>query len=157
VNAPFVVYDVMVFLQSAVNPHRQHATFTAIDDKRVTLCTDPHLIAEVRDVLNRPSLAARFPALTPQRVAQFIEGVTASAKFFPVVPNVFTLPQHPSDDHLFNLAIHANAKFLVTWETRLLKLPTDSSPTASLLKRLAPNLEIITPKALAERLRLSAT
>ncbi|HZZ44313.1 MAG TPA: hypothetical protein VFE58_15370 [Tepidisphaeraceae bacterium] len=70
------------------------------------------------------------------------------------MPKVFTWPQHPDDDHLFNLAIEANVTHLVTWETRILNLATDSTPSAILLRRLAPNLSIITPKQLAELLKI---
>ena len=61
------------------------------------------------------------------------------------IPNQFTWPEHPDDDHLFNLAIHAQAQFLVTWETRILKLSEDPSKAATELRRLAPHLQMITP------------
>ncbi|HZZ44312.1 MAG TPA: PIN domain-containing protein [Tepidisphaeraceae bacterium] len=58
-----VVYDTMVFLQAAIHPNRRYATIEAVEDKRLMLCTSLESIAEVRDVLTRPSLAAKFPAL----------------------------------------------------------------------------------------------
>jgi predicted nucleic acid-binding protein len=79
--------------------------------------------------------------------------VNAEATFFSAVPNAFTWPQHPDDDHLFNLAFHAKAKYLVTWETRILKLETEMTPVAELLRELAPDLMIITPKQLADLVR----
>lgn len=152
-SAPRVVYDTMVFLQAAVRPNRRYATIDAAEDGRVILCTSPDGIAEVRDVLTRPSLAAKFSALTPERVAQFLDSVGVMATSFSAVPAVFTWPQHPNDDHLFNLAIHTKAEYLVTWEERILKLATDATPAADLLRRLAPNLSIVTPKQLAELLK----
>ena len=143
----------MVFLQAAIHPGRRYATIEAVADKRLILCTSPELIAEVRDVLARPSLAANFPALTPQRVAQFLDSMNVMATEFSAVPNIFTWPQHPDDDHLFNLAIAAKADYLVTWETRILKLGTDVSSAGILLRQLAPNLKIITPQQLAEILK----
>ena len=152
-RAPRVVYDTMVFLQAAVHPNRRYATIDAAEEGRVILCTSPDVIAEIRDVLTRPSLAAKFPALTPERVGQFLDSVSAMATPFSAVPAVFTWPQHPEDDHLFNLAIHTKAEYLVTWETRILKLAADKTPAADLLRRLAPNLSIVTPKQLAELLK----
>ena len=70
-------------------------------------------------------------------------------------PKAFTWPQHSDDDHVFNLAIHAIAKFLVTWETRILKLSIDTTPAAELLRRLAPGLAIVTPKQLVDACRES--
>jgi putative PIN family toxin of toxin-antitoxin system len=153
VNGTLVVYDTMVFLQAAVHPERRYATFEAIEDKRVTLCTSSETIAEVGIVLLRPALATKFAALTPERVSHFLDLVNAAATSFSNVPRVFTWPHHPDDDHIFNLAIHSKAKYLVTWETRILKLATDTTPAADLLRKLAPDLAIITPKQLADLLK----
>src|SRR5690349_17388198 len=128
----------MVFLQCAIRPDRRYATMEAVEDKRLNLCTSPELIAEIRDVLLRPSLAAKFPALTPERVARFLDSVNLISSHFPQVRQTFTWPQHPDDDHLFNLAIEAKADYLATWETRILALATDPSPTAKALRQLAP-------------------
>jgi predicted nucleic acid-binding protein len=73
---------------------------------------------------------------------------------FDSVPAMFTWPAHPDDDHVFNLAIHANAEYLVTWERRILKLANDTTLPADLLRRLAPDLKIVTPKELAEVLKM---
>jgi predicted nucleic acid-binding protein len=98
VSVPLVVYDTMVFLQAAVHPQRQYATFAAVEDGRLQLCISTELLAEIRDVLTRPSLVKKFPALTPQRVTRFLDRINAVAT-----------SQHPDDDHLFNLAICAKA------------------------------------------------
>ncbi len=111
------------------------------------------LLAEVRDVLSRPEYQARFPALTIERVEVFLAEMIARAANFDPVPNLFTWPQHPDDDHVFNLAIHAKAKRLVTWEARILRLGTEPSPAADLLRQLAPDLRIVTPMKFAEELR----
>src|ERR1700710_1538902 len=118
-SAPLAVYDTMVILQAAINPDRRYASIEAIEDGRLILCTSPELIAEVHEVLTRPLLAAKFPALTPERVALFLQNMNMLARAFNAVPNLFTWPQHPDDDHLFNLAIHAKADYLITWETRI--------------------------------------
>jgi putative PIN family toxin of toxin-antitoxin system len=157
VKGPPVVYDTMVFLQVAVNPGRRYATFEAVQDKRLDLCTSEELLAEIRDVLMRPALARKFPALTSLRVAQFLDAVNALATSFPDVPRVFKWSQHPDDDHLFNLAIHVKAKYLVTWEKRILSLATEAGPVAVSLRQLAPNLAIITPSQLADLFRPPAS
>jgi putative PIN family toxin of toxin-antitoxin system len=148
-----VVYDTMVFLQAAARPDRVHATFQAVRDKRVTLALSPELLAEIHDVLNRDSVRAKFPALTPEVVNAFVDDLLSRCSMIDRVPRAFTWPQHPDDDHVFNLAIHARARYLVTWEARILKLATDAAPAADLLRQLAPELEIITPRQLADLLR----
>jgi putative PIN family toxin of toxin-antitoxin system len=146
----------MLFFQAASRPERTHATMRGILDGKVELCVSPELIAEVQDVLTRSEHQARFPALTPEVVDAFIADIVSRASMFDHVPNVFTWPQHADDDHLFNLAICAHARFLVTWETRILKLGAESSPAGDLLRQLAPELAIVTPKTLADALKAGA-
>jgi putative PIN family toxin of toxin-antitoxin system len=149
-----VVYDTMVFLQEASRPQRTHAIFQAIRDGRLTLILTAEILAEVRDVLNRDAIRRKFPALTPEAVTTFVADILAHSMFIESAPNAFSWPLHPDDDHLFNAAIAAAAKYIVTWESRLLKLGTDTTPDAHTLRQLAPQLEIVTPVQFADILRL---
>src|SRR5438067_12589783 len=97
----------MLFLQAASQPQRVHATMQAVRDRRLTLCVSPELVAEVRDVLTRPELQARFPALAPDHANAFLNDVLSDALAFTNIPAAFTWPEHPDDDHVFNLAIAA--------------------------------------------------
>lgn len=147
----------MIFFQWAVlRENRQHRTVKLLYDGTARLCLSPLLMDEISDVLTRPELLQRFPELTTARTTAVLEQAEAMADWFDSVPNVFTWPQHPDDDHLFNLAIHAQAEYLVTWESRLLRLPASSSPAAKRLHELAPALSIVTPKELAARLKAQA-
>jgi putative PIN family toxin of toxin-antitoxin system len=143
----------MVFLQAAIHPDRRYATIEAVEDSRLILCTSPELLAEVRDVLTRPALMAKFSELTHDRVAQFLDRINLIAMAFPNVRKAFSWPQHPDDDQLFNLAIESKADFMVTWENRLLQLGTDTTPSAVELRTLAPRLSIVTPAQLAATLK----
>ncbi|MGB7158103.1 MAG: putative toxin-antitoxin system toxin component, PIN family [Tepidisphaeraceae bacterium] len=147
-----VVYDTMLFVQAAARPDRIHTTFRALLDGRVILCVSPALVAEITDVLARPAVRARFPALSDHVVEVFLADVQLRATTFDSIPAAFTWPQHPDDDHIFNLAIHAKATRLVTWETRILNLASETTPAADLLRQIAPDLRIVTPKMLAEEL-----
>lgn len=148
------VYDTMVLLQWAALPEgRHHATIRALYDDTIRLCMSQALLDEVRDVLSRPRVVARAPNITPNRLKNILAATLERAEWVPDVPHSFTWPHHPDDDHIFNLAIAARAKYLVTWENRLRKLGTDTSDDARRLRALAPQLEIITPMELAERLK----
>jgi putative PIN family toxin of toxin-antitoxin system len=146
-----VVYDTMLFLQAAVQPIRVHRTFQAVQEGLVRLCLSAELLAEVRDVLTRTKVRKKFPALTPEAVDAFISETAAMATMFDP-PSVFTWPVDPGDDHVFNLAIHARAEYLVTWETRMLKLANEMSEAAASLRRLAPDLQIVNPEQFAQAL-----
>lgn len=140
------VYDAMIFFQWAVLPReQQRRTIEALYDGSVRLCLSTELVREVRDVLSRPELVARFPALTAERVDHVQREAGKYADFFPVVPVAFTWPRHPSDDHIFNLAIESKARFLVTWEARILSLGSEDSFDADRLRALAPQLRIVSP------------
>jgi putative PIN family toxin of toxin-antitoxin system len=144
----------MVFLQWAALPEgRHHGTIRALFDGTVELFMSQALLDEVRDVLSRPDVMARSPNLTPERLKQVLAATLEMAHWVADVPAAFTWPQHPDDDHLFNLAIACKAELLVTWETRILKLSTDNTPDAERLRTLSPQLKIVTPKKLADWLK----
>jgi putative PIN family toxin of toxin-antitoxin system len=148
------VYDTMVFLQWAALPEgRHHATIRALYDGTVRLCVSQALFDEVREVLSRPNVVARSPNINPDRLKEVLAITLEMAEWVADVPRAFTWPQHPDDDHLFNLAIAAKAEFLVTWESRILKFASETTEDARHLRILTPQLEIITPKQLAERLK----
>ena len=145
-----VVYDTMLFLQAAVRPSRVYRSIQAVDEALVSLCVSRDLLSEVRDVLTRPELRSRFPALTSEAVDAFVADIVRKATFFNVVPTAFTWQEHADDDHVFNLAIRSSAKYLVTWETRILRLATDQTEPALNLRRIAPQLRIVNPQQLAQ-------
>ena len=56
-----VVYDCMLFLQAVLRPHRTHGTFRVARSGLVQLCVSHDVLSEIRDVLTRPKLMAKFP------------------------------------------------------------------------------------------------
>ena len=148
------VYDTMVFLQWAALPEgRQHGTIRAIYSGAIRLCVSQALLNEVQDVLSRPSVKLRSPNITPERLKEVLAATLEKADLIGDVPAVYTWPHHPSDDHLFNLAIAARVDRLVTWEERILSIDSKFPEDAKLLFGLAPQLRIVSPKQLAEELR----
>lgn len=143
-----VVYDTMLFFQAAAQaPPRLHGTFRALDARKAQLCMSPALLDEIIDVLSRREFLDKAPHFTPQRAAQFFAKIRSVSDWIEPIPGVFSLPDHPKDDHLFNLAIAAKADRLVTWESRLLALNEPDSVDGQRLRRLAPQLRILTPAA----------
>jgi putative PIN family toxin of toxin-antitoxin system len=146
----------MVMLQWAALPEggRQHTTLTALTAGQLRLAMSQRLLDEVRGIFFRPELQQRLPSLTPQHAAAILKRITELADFLPAVPTRFSLPQHPKDNHLFDLAIETKADYLVTWESRLLKLQAADISEGQRLRQLAPNLTILNPKQLADALKL---
>jgi PIN domain len=83
-----VVFDCMVFLQGAAQPASPaRACFQVVDEGLVSLCVSPAVLAEVRDVLSRPELLKRFPALSAEWVTVFVTSVAGKALVVPDVPH----------------------------------------------------------------------
>jgi len=85
------VYDCMIFLQAASNPHRVHSTFRLVESGAVTLYVSAEVLAEVRDVLSRPRHKAKFPALTDDHVSEFLTAMAKLATLVDEVPDIYTV------------------------------------------------------------------
>jgi predicted nucleic acid-binding protein len=69
------------------------------------------------------------------------------------VPNAFSWPHHPDDDHNFNLAIAARADRLVTREPRIRQIEGNFPQDWARFHALAPQVRIVEPHELAAELR----
>jgi predicted nucleic acid-binding protein len=151
------VYDVMIFFQWATlpadEPNRIHGTLRALLDGDIRLCMSKASLDEVRKVLTDEELVIDYPALTPDRVAAILDKALEYADWFDTVPRHFSLAAHTKDDHLFNLAIESDAKYLVTFEKRILAMQNGQTADARRLRRLAPSLRIVNPPTLARELK----
>lgn len=143
-----VVFDCMLYLQAAAAPHRVTPCFAAVRDRDLELCLSDATLAEVREVLSRPALRAKFPALTPQAVSVFLADVAARTTIIPDVPEQFVLARDPKDAKWIDLAVAAKARFLVTRDNDLLDMRTDTAAFAA-LRAASPSLEILNPGAFA--------
>jgi putative PIN family toxin of toxin-antitoxin system len=154
--AHLAVYDAVVMLQWAAlppEPDRQHATVAALTSGRMRLAMSQPLLDEIRSVFFRPEIQDRFPSLTAPHAAAILKKAMEFADVFVNVPRRFTLPRHPKDDHLFDLAIESKASYLITWENRILRLDKGASNESKKLHELAPDLRIMSPATLAKELR----
>jgi putative PIN family toxin of toxin-antitoxin system len=117
------VFDCVVFLQGAMRATGPAAAcFRLVDGGAVQLCVCAELLAEVKDVLARPSLQRRYKTLAPENVAKFLAEVEAKAVLIPDVPPVFTYPRDHGDELYVSLAVAAGAGYLVSRDKDLLDL-----------------------------------
>jgi putative PIN family toxin of toxin-antitoxin system len=153
-----VVYDCMIFLQAAARPSRVHGTMRLLRERRVLLCVSPQAVAEVRDVLTRPDVTAKFPALTSNAVDVFLAQILSEAKLVQPVQSHFSLPRDKKDEPYVNLAIQADAEFLVTWNDRHLSyLMRGDTPEGQDFCRRFPRLTIADPPAFVNAIRSRET
>jgi predicted nucleic acid-binding protein len=106
------------------------------------------MMAEVQKVLSRPSLQAKFSRLTPERVQQFLDRVQSKATEMTEVPKHLSLPRDPMDEPYLNLALAADAPYLVSRDHDLLDLMNDAD-----FRTRFPNLTILDPVAFLRALR----
>src|ERR1051326_5983179 len=116
---PRVVLDTVVFVQALISGRGPSAA--CIERLKfaefVLFISDP-LLGELSDVPLRPELTARYPYLTLARVEAFLRDLQTLAVTINHPPHVFTLPRDPRDEPLIDLAVAAEADFLVTWNHR---------------------------------------
>lgn len=124
-----MVFDCMVFLQGAGRPAGPaRGCFRLVDEGQVTLCVSPDILAEVREVLARPKTLRKFPLLSSEWGKTFLEGVESRAMVLTQVPRAFALTRDPKDEPYLNLALAAEARYLVSRDRDLLDLMEDPTP-----------------------------
>lgn len=145
---PRVVFDCMVYLQAATNA--TGASGECI--RRAVLCDiEPCMslgtIAEIRDVLTRPKIRKKFPALTPEVVNAFLKDVARFAVVLAETPTAFSLPRDPKDEKYINLAVAADARVIVSRDNDLLALMHPDDPAGIAFRAAHPTISILEPVA----------
>jgi putative PIN family toxin of toxin-antitoxin system len=152
-SQPRAVFDCMVFLQASARPTGPAARLFVdfVERGRLELCISDAILEEVRDVLGRPRIRAKNPAITDDFVAKFFSRIKQVASRLEPVPHVFTLPRDPDDEPYLDLAIAVAADYLVTRDKDLLDLMLDPLFCAHY-----PRLTVLNPAAMLRILDPSA-
>jgi putative PIN family toxin of toxin-antitoxin system len=137
----------MLFFSAAARPGRFRPLFDLVERQVVTLCLSPDVLAEVRDVLTRPKLVAKYPALTTDAVEVFLAQHLRTARWLDDVPEQFVLQRDPKDSKYLNLAIAAGAPYVVTLDRDLLDLAHPDNAEGNLFHSRFPGIEIVEPAA----------
>lgn len=146
-DGPRVVFDCMVFLQATARPDGPAARLFIdfVETGRLILFVSETILAEIHDVLSRPRIRAKNPAITDEAVGAFLERLRQVSRSIDSVPTSFTLPRDPDDEPYLNLAIAAAADYLVTRDKDMLDLMHDEGFLARF-----PTLKILDPVALLQ-------
>src|SRR5271157_2879058 len=139
----------MVFLQAASRPGRPAARLFIefLEAGKRSLYVSFAILAEVRDVLGRSSVRAKNPAITDDRVEDFLRRIDQAAQRIDDILTSYSLPRDPDDEPYLNLALSANANYLVTWDKDMLDLMQDEG-----FRTQHPQLTILNPVALLQAL-----
>ena len=117
-----VVFDCNVFLQAISNEKSSAAAcFRLVQQKVIQLFVSEETLAELEEVLNRPYIKEHF-GLADKMIVEFIYNLRILAKVFSKVPQVFALPRDIDDEIYINLAVEAEADYIVTRDKDLIYL-----------------------------------
>ena len=138
------VYDCMLFFRAAARPRLARPLFDFVHTGEVTLCLGPDVLAEIRDVLTRPKLIAKYPALTKVAVDAFLAQHLRVATWISHVPEHYALARDPDDSKYLNLAITAGAHYVVTTDLDLLDLMDPQSAAGNDFRQRFP-VQVVEP------------
>lgn len=141
-----VVFDCGVFLQGLISKSGPAvACLELIEQEKIKLVISEDILAEIKDVLSRPRLRDRNPDLTDEKVEQLIEMLLEKGEFFEDVPQHFEFSRDRNDEPYINLAIEADAVFLVSRDNDLLDLMTGYTDECKDFRRRFRELKIVNP------------
>lgn len=149
---PRVVFDTMIHLQAVGKPvGPAGACFRLAVTGAVDLYVSDVGLAEAEDVLNRPSIRRKFPAITDAAVRTYLDDIARVATRIDPVPAVITLSRDPNDEKHLNLAVAAGADYLVSRDNDLLDLMTGTDADAVAFRTAHPGILVLDPAAFLAR------
>lgn len=151
---PGVVFDCNIFLQALVNPKGAAGACLALfESGEIELYVSAQVLAEVAEVLSRPQVRQLAPSLTLETIEAFVENIRDKAICLRNVPDEYHFERDPKDEPYLNLAIIANATYLVSKDNDLLDLMETQKAEARNFRLRYPMLKILTAPAFLQEMR----
>ena len=153
-----VVFDCNILLQSvARKAGPAGACLRLAEEGFVQLRLSEEILAELLEVLNRPKIRARYPELTDEIVDDFLKRLRRTAEIASEVPKRFSYPRDVDDEPYLNLAIEAEANYLVSRDKDLLDLMTGYNNECKEFRQRFRSLIVIEPIGFLTAVRRSQT
>lgn len=147
-----VVFDCNVYFQALISPNGPAGRCVdAALAGRVELYCSSYVIRELRETAGDPKLRAKH-GLDDERVGLLIENIERAARFLDIVPERFVYPRDPDDAHYINLALAADATYVVSRDKDLLDLRDGRTPEGRDFRSRFPALQIVEPQELLRAL-----
>ena len=141
-----VVADTNILLQSLLNVAGPAGKCLACFRRgEIDIAVSRDTIKEARDVLSRPSLRAKYPQLTDEKVAHLLAFLRYRGIYLRTVRRWFDYPRDPDDEPYLNLAIEVEADYLISRDADLLDLMKWEQETGREFQRRFRVLKIVTP------------
>lgn len=141
-----IVFDCMVFLQALISKESiAFRLFKYLDENAFTLFVSNEILDEINDVLNRPYIRAKNAQIADESVGIFLERVLKKAVLLKKVPAYFELARDPKDEKYVNLAVEAEADYIVTRDNDLLDLMTGIDTQSKEFRQRFRPMKIVEP------------
>lgn len=131
-----IVVDTNVFVSGLISPvGAPAAVLDGWRDRLFVLCVSPDIIAEIRDVLNRPRIRTKY-GITASEIDQVLLLLQQGVLAVPGTSDVAGAIGHdPTDEKFLSCALDAEADLIVTGDRHLLSLESYAG------------IQIVTPRA----------
>jgi putative PIN family toxin of toxin-antitoxin system len=153
-----IVCDCMVFLQAVANDDSPAAKILDLMEAgEIKLYVNEQILREAREVMSRPKLRAKLAGLTDERIEALFLRLEKQAFWLQGVPPKFAFRRDPKDAPYVNLAVAAEADFIVSRDNDLLDLMSKYDDDSKEFRQRFRPLKVITPEdflAEVERNRL---
>ena len=150
---PGVVLDCNVLLQAIVRPDSvADQCLQLAESGAVQLVVSRATLAEITEVLERPLVRAQFPHLSDEIVGAFLIRLQKCSRLQHPVPVKFCYSRDPNDEPYINLAVAADAAYIVSRDRDLLDLMSGYSGDCKEFRQRFRPLKVIEP---LELLRLA--
>ncbi len=145
---PRVVFDCMIYLQATANESSPAAALLRMmDDSIISLFVSNEILDEVRDVLSRPNIRQKNPRITHKQVDALLTRLAEQGTLLESVPKHFSYERDPKDEKYINLAVEADAAYLVSRDNDLLDLMREDLAGSKDFRQQFPTLTILNPVA----------
>ena len=140
------VFDCNIFIQVLLNPNSVAAKcLDAVRRGKAELFVSKDTLAEIRDVVLRPNILSRLPNADVEKIEAFIEDVLSLSILIRSVPKSFKLIRDPKDEIIIDLAIKAEAQYIVSRDKDLLDLMTGFTDDCKEFRQRFKHLKIVEP------------
>ena len=116
------VLDTVVFVRALINPKGMWGRLLFSPPATFVVVTSPDIIAEVLEVIYRPSLASKLRGMADPPTVERVIALLATASI--VQPDVTeSICRDPSDDKFFAAARKGAAEYIVSEDLDVLDIP----------------------------------
>ena len=148
------IFDCNIFLQTLINDESVAAKcFELARRGRIDLFISDLTFAELIEVLSRPKILGLLSGAGPNRIQVFLDEVLAVSITINNYPRTFQFSRDPDDETYINLAIAADADFIVSRDNDLLDLMTSHTAESKEFRQRYRSLKIVGPAEFLQTVR----